>query len=128
MLFDQPIDGGDHVALLAFAFLMMTRARAGTAEVETQRGYVRGLESARGAKDHFVVQRAPAERVRVADHGDGSGILKIAVERLELAGARKEIDVAERFWVHSTPDVSRAGASLTRIRPPSTFNSCVAIV
>src|SRR4051812_7964159 len=128
MFLHQPIDRGYDVALLAFAFLVMARARSGTAEVEAERGHVRRLESARGAKDDFVVQRAAAERMRMAHHGDSGGILEIAVERLELAGARKEIDVAERFRIHSTPDVSRTGASLTRMRSPSTFTSCVAIV
>ena len=128
MLLHQPVDRGHDVALLAFAFLVMPGAGAGAAEVEAERGHVRGLESARGAEDDFVVQRAAAEGMRMADHGDGGGILQIAVERLELAGARKEIDVAERFRVHSTPDVSRTGASLTRMRSPSTFTSCVAIV
>src|SRR5438270_2321003 len=128
MLFHQPVDRGHDVALLAFAFLVMAGAGAGAAEVEAERSYVRGLETARGTEHHLVVQRAAAERVRVADHGHSRGILEIAIERLELAGARKKIDVAERFRVHSTPDVSRTGASLTRTRPLSTFTSCVTIV
>src|SRR3954447_14493585 len=128
MLLHQPVDRGNDVALLAFAFLVMAGACARAAEVESERRDVRRLESARGAEDDFVVQRAAAERMRVANHRHGGGILQIAIERLELAGARKEIDVAERFRVHSTPDVSRTGASLTRMRSPSTFTSCVAIV
>src|SRR5664279_4332068 len=65
--------------------------------------------------------------MRMTDHADGGRILQVAIERLELAGAREQIDVAEWFRIHIALDISRTGESLTRIRSPSSFTSCVAI-
>src|SRR5258706_14488196 len=128
MLPDQPVDGRYDVALLPLPLFVMAGTVAGAAKVEAERGHVGRLQSARGAEDDLVVQRAAAEGVRMADHGHGGGILKIAIESLELAGARKDIDMTERFRIHSAPDVSRTGESLTRMRSPSSFTSCVAMV
>ena len=69
-----------------FALVVLSAARTDAAKVEAQRRDVRVLESARRAKDDFVVQRAAADRMRVADDGDAGGILQLAIERLEPSG------------------------------------------
>ena len=58
--FFDPVDGRGDVFLLAFAVVELPAAGAGAAEVEAQRGHVGVLQSARGAEDDFVVQRAAA--------------------------------------------------------------------
>src|ERR1700736_4329018 len=99
---------------------MFSRARPGSAKVETQRRDVGVLESARRAKDDLVVQRAAAEGMRMADDGDSGGVLQLAVKRLEPSRAAVQIDVAKRLRIE-------IHVSLTRMRSPSTRTSCVAM-
>src|SRR6202035_655888 len=111
---DGPIDGSEHVVDLPFSFVMLSAAGADAAKVESQRGHVGVLQTAGRAKDHLVVQRATAERVRMTDHGDAGWILKFAIQRFQTSRVAEEIDVAQRLPVH---------AILTRTRSPSTFTS-----
>src|SRR5437764_14916689 len=113
MMLHAPVDGGGDVFLLAFAFVVRAGARPRAAEVEAQRGHVRALQPARHAKDDFVVQRAAAERMRMADHRDARRILQLAVERLEPAGAAEEIDVAQRLRIHSILTSTRSSSTRT---------------
>src|SRR5437667_5526113 len=65
----------------------------------------------------------------MAEDSDPARILKLAVERLEASGLPEEIDVSQRFRIHSSSDViSRAGASLMRIRSRSIFTSCMTML
>src|SRR5687768_7568197 len=116
MLFLRPLDRSGNVVLLAFTRFELSAARTRATEVEAQRGDVRVFQTACGAEDDFVVQRAAAGRQRMADHGHASRILQLAIERLEPAGAAVEIDVTQRFRIHD--------ASLTMMRSASTRTSC----
>src|SRR5713226_6633862 len=111
---DCPIDGSEHVVDLPFSFVMFSAAGTDAAKIESQRGHVGVLQTAGGAKDDLVVQRATAEGVWMTDHGDADWILKFAIERLQTSRVAVEINVTQRLPVH---------AILTRTRPPSTFTS-----
>src|SRR5205085_9724733 len=113
MVLHAPVDRGDNVFLLPFACVVRAGARSGAAEVEAQRGHVRSLQPARHAEHHLVVQRAAAEGMRMADHGDAGGILQLAIERLQPSRAAEEIDVAQRLRIHSTLTSTRSSSTRT---------------
>src|SRR5438132_5691866 len=116
----SPLDCGDDIVLLAFSFVMLASTRPGSSKIEPQRREVRVLEAARRAENDFVVQRAAAKGMRVADDGDADRILQLAIKRFQAAGAAVEIDMTQRLRI-------QIHVSLTRTRSPSTRTSCVAI-
>src|SRR5207244_12316400 len=113
MMLHAPVDRRGDVLLLPLALVVRSAAGAGAAEVEAQRGHVRVLQTAGDAEHHFVVQRAAAEGVGVADHGDAGGILQLAIERLEASRAAVQIDVAQRLRIHSTLTITRSPSTRT---------------
>ena len=79
----------------------MAFAEAGATEVEAENrkaeAEVGAIENLHGVIDDFVVQRAAAERVRMADESGEAGAGSTFVEEsFESAGGAAEIHVAER--------------------------------
>src|SRR5436305_167513 len=97
----RPFDCREDVALLAFAFIVLAGTRANATKIESQRRHIRVLQPTRRAEDDLVVQRPPAERMRMTDDGDADRILKLAVQRLEPAGGSVDIDVTQRLRIHA---------------------------
>src|SRR5436189_925720 len=116
MFFAGPRDRCRDVLLLAFAPFEPSAAHARAAKVEAQRRDVRGLESARRAKDDLVVQRPALGGERMTHDRDAGGILQLAIERLQPAGASIQIDMTKRLRIHD---------NLTSTESPSTRTACV---
>src|SRR5947207_3191930 len=66
----QIVKSNARIFSLAATFIMFASALADAAKVDPQRDESGVVERARGAKDHFVVHRAAAQRVRVKHERD----------------------------------------------------------
>src|SRR5687767_9184221 len=62
----------------------------------------------------------------MADDRDGGRVLKLPIQRLEPSGLPVDVDLSQRFGVHTSSGNVRGGASRTKTRPPSIFTSCAA--
>src|SRR5436190_417981 len=70
----------------------------------------------RRAKDDLVVQRPALGGERMTHDRDAGGILQLAIERLQPAGASIQIDMTKRLRIHD---------NLTSTESPSTRTACV---
>ena len=80
--------------MLAFTALELAGAAACSAKVEPERRDIGGLQSTRGAKHDFVVQRTAAGRQGVADDGNRGRILQLSIKRFQPASRTINVDLA----------------------------------
>ena len=91
----QPIERAAHVVYLAYAMVMRAFAAASAAKVEAQHGQAEAMQHLHRVVDNLVVQRAAAQRVRMADQSSVRRIgLASIQQRLQASGGAGQVQGA----------------------------------
>ncbi len=86
----KPIQRGSDIVQFAISVVVLALTQASPAKIKTQHREAKTIQCLHSVKDHFVVQRAAIEGMRMADDG---GVLGVSSSRIEqgFEAARRTI-------------------------------------
>lgn len=77
----KPVEGGAYIVDFPTAVIVLPLAQARAAEIESKHRKSEAVQGFHRMEDHFVVERAAKQRMRMADEGGMGGVLGSNVEK-----------------------------------------------